>query len=110
MNSKTSRALLSIGAALMVAAPAAQAMPIDPESRSPAHVAQATLGMEYGDLRAQPATGDMGTVESPPAAQPVTDSGGFSWPSAAAGAAALALLAWMALGIRRSLSGRVARA
>ena len=65
-------------------------MSIESELKRPAHMAGATLGMEYGDLRAQPAAASTGTGEARPTAQPVSDPTGFNWPSAAAGAAARA--------------------
>jgi hypothetical protein len=97
MNSKARRTLAGVTAAVMIAAPAAQAIPIDAvQTGRPAHVAPSTLGTQSGALRTQ--TANTGTVESRPAPD------GFDRTSAAIGAAvaaALALLSSAALRLRR---------
>ena len=110
MHSKARRTLVGVTAALMIAAPAAQAMQIDsPQSARPAHVAPASTtsqGMEYGDLRRELGTSSLAGTTSPrPAPEPAPASSGFDWTSGGVGllvAAALALATWTALGTRRT--------
>lgn len=110
MHSKARRTLVGVTAALMIAAPAAQAMPVDSaQNGRPAHIAPASTtpyGMEYGDLRAQLGTSSLaGTTAPRPAPEPAPVSSGFDWTSGGIGvlvAAALALAAWTALGTRRT--------
>lgn len=110
MTSKARRTLVSVTAALMIAAPAAQAMPVDSaQNGRPAHLAPASTtphGMEYGDLRGQLSTSSVAATTAPrPASQPAPASSGFDWTSGGIGvlvAAALALATWTALGTRRT--------
>jgi hypothetical protein len=113
MNSKARRTLAGVTAAVMIAAPAAQARPIDTvQPGRAAHVAPPpssiaqSAGAEYADLRAQnPTPGNTPTVESRPAVKPASAPGGFDWTSAAIGAAVaagLALVSWTALGRPRT--------
>jgi hypothetical protein len=113
MSSKAYRTLVGIAAAVMIAAPAAQARPIDAvQTGGSAHVAPPpssttqSAGMEYGDLRAQSAApGNTRAVETRPAVVTESASGGLDWTSAAIGAivaAGLALASWTALGLRRT--------
>ena len=113
MSSKARRTLAGVTAAVMIAAPAAQARPIDyvQPGRSahvappPSSIAQ-SAGIEYGDLRAQtPDAGRTRPVESPPIVETRSAQGGFDWTSAGIGAAiaaGLALVSWTALGMRRT--------
>ncbi len=110
MHSKARRTLVGVTAALMIAAPAAQAMPVDSARNGrPAHLAPASTtphGMEYGALRAHLATSSLAGTTSPrPGPEPAPTSSGFDWTSGGIGvlvAAALALAAWTALGTRRT--------
>ena len=110
MNSKARTTLLGVTAALMIAAPAAQAMPIDSAQHGrPAHVAAASTtsqGLEYGDLRGQARTSSLAGTTSPPSApEPTRAPSGFDWTSGGIGllvAAALALATWTAAGMRRT--------
>jgi hypothetical protein len=109
MTSKARRTLVGVSAALMIAAPAAQAMPVDSaQNGRPAHIAAATTphGVEYGDLRGQLGTSRLaGTTAPRPASEPAPASSGFDWTSGGIGvlvAAALALATWTALGTRRT--------
>jgi hypothetical protein len=111
MSSKSRRTLAGLAAAVLIAAPAASARPIDDPALSPrtaqvppppSSIAQ-SVGMEYGELRAQHA--DTRAVESSPVAEAASATGGFDWASAGIGAAvagALALVSWTALGPRRT--------
>jgi hypothetical protein len=112
MRRKAHRTLVGIAAAVMIAAPAAQAMPIDAVQNSrPAQMrpsSSAATGLEYGDLRRELGTSSLAGTTSPPprpAIEPAPASGGFDWLAVAIGAivaAALALASWTALGIRRT--------
>jgi hypothetical protein len=114
MSPKARRTLAGVTAAVMIAAPAAQARPIDSvQPGRAAHVAPPpssiaqSVGMEYGDLRAQnPAPGNTGAVESRPIVETASaPGGGLDWTSVAIGAAVaagLALVSWTAFGLRRT--------
>jgi hypothetical protein len=115
MSSKARRTLAGVAAAAMIAVPAAQARPIDPvDPPHPARVAPPpssiaqSVGSAYADLR-MPDRGTTNAVRP----RPVATSEGFDWPSAAVGAAlaaGLALLAWMALAMRRLIARRAVSA
>ena len=114
MHSKARRTLVGVTAALMIAAPAAQAMPVDSALNGrPAHIAPASTtpyGMEYGDLRAPARHVEPRRHDRAPARSAAgTGVGGFDWTSGGIGvlvAAALALAAWTALGTRRPVGRR----
>jgi hypothetical protein len=114
MSSKSHRTLAGVAAAIMIAAPAASARPIDDPAQTahsahvpppPSSIAR-SVGMEYGELRAQnPGAGDARAVETRPIVETATVQGGFDWVSAGIGAAvaiALAFVSWTALGLRRT--------
>jgi hypothetical protein len=111
MSSKARSTLMGVTAALMIAAPVAQAIPLDPgQTNRPAHIgplpsSTPSGATEYGDLRRHARTSSLAGTTSPrPAIRPAQASGGFDWLSAAFGAAAaaaLALVSGTALGIRR---------
>ena len=118
MSSKSCRTLVAVAVAAAIAAPAAQAMPLDggPHVR-PAHVASqqpSGLGMEYGDLRVPPAQEQTSALASPVESHPVVASpGGFDWTAAAIGAivaAGLGLLALVFVAVRRPAGRRAASA
>jgi hypothetical protein len=111
MRSKARRMLVGIAAAVMIAAPAAQAMPIDgAQDGRPDHMGPSSSvasGLQYRDLRSGLRTSSLAGTTSPPppAIRPAPTSGGFDWLSAAIGAigaAGLALASWTALGMRRT--------
>ena len=114
MSSKACRTLVAVAvaAAVTIAAPAAQAKPIDAVQDRPAP--SAAPGVQYGDLRRDAQTSSLAdTTSSKPAVEPAPASGRFDWPSAAIGAfvaTGLALLSWTAVGMRRSIGRRAASA
>jgi hypothetical protein len=133
MRSTGRRTLAGIVAAIMLAAPAAQARPADPaqETRAvevappPSSIA-AGSGTAYQELRApqgrqqdlrSPDARDAAagvrtaTVESPPVVELAPAAGGLNWVTpemGVLGAAGLALLLWSALTVRQAAARRAA--
>jgi hypothetical protein len=105
-------ALLALAVAATIAAPAAYPQPRDsaPIAPPPSLMA-ASVGMEYGDLRARDAQD--ATVASRPVVAEPSDRAGFDWLSAAIGAAVaagLSLVSMAVVGRVRAVGRRAASA
>jgi hypothetical protein len=112
MRSTARKTLMAVTATFMLAAPAAQAMPIDtgrmnPPTHTKSLFSATQSGLEHGDLRSSLHTSSLAGTTSPRTAirpAPAPASGGFDWLSAGFGAVAataLVLLSRAALGMRR---------